>query len=121
MGIEVGLDRAFSSRNANSTNKQFQRETAGISCLFSKNAAALTSPGEVYWHKSSDGQRICEPSAGEPKMPLDFYMLFASATHGNAIDNCCACGKGKEFGQSAWQYLDLFRGWGTGGHVSELV
>ena len=37
-------------------------------------------------------------------MPLDFYMLFASPDHGNAIDACCACGKGKDFGQSAWKY-----------------
>ena len=52
--------------------------------------------------QNPDGKYLC--FAGEPRMPVDFYMLFASPRKGNAIDACCACGKGKDFGQKAWKY-----------------
>jgi hypothetical protein len=86
-------------------DSKYSKENAGP-CKDIPNFEDVMGHGcDVYEAASSKDERMCY--GGEPRMPTAFYMLFADEAKGNAIEACCACGKGNpKYTESAraWNY-----------------
>lgn len=65
---------------------------------------SYTAPSEKDGSIACSQNTPTKASQDGTEIDIGFYMMFADPTYGSALDNCCGCGKGKDWGQGSYRY-----------------